>query len=151
MQKLKPEFGLISQETVKGIIVDPLPTILGNPVQIKQLFQNILSNAVKFNEGGQPPKITITSCLNQQNRWGISIKDQSIGFDEKYKNRIFRPFEKLHGQDKYDGTGMGLAICQKIMENHCGAIKIRSQSGQGASFTMTFPYQNGIKNNQIRN
>jgi signal transduction histidine kinase len=144
LKQLKPEFGLLSQETTEGIIDDPLPTILGNPTQIKQLLQNILSNAVKFKEDDQPPKITITCCLNQQSRWEVSIKDQGIGFDEIYKNRIFRPFEKLHGQNKYDGTGMGLAICQKIMENHCGTINVRSQLGQGAIFTMIFPYQKDI-------
>ena len=119
-----------------------LPTIEGNPSQIRQLFQSFLSNAIKFHEVGKPPKIEIKSRLNKQSGWVISNKDQGIGVNEKYKDRIFRPFERLHGRNEYEGTGMGLAICQKIAENHGGTIFVESQPGQGTCFSVVFP-QNG--------
>ena len=87
-------------------------------------------------------KIEINSRLSKQGGWEISFKDQGIGFDENYRNRIFRPFERLHGRNEYEGTGMGLAICQKIAENHGGTIFVESQPGQGTCFSVVFP-QNG--------
>ena len=116
-----------------------LPTIEGNRSKIKQLFQNLLSNAIKFHEEDKHPKIEIISRLSKQGGWEISFKDQGIGFDEKYKNRFFRPFERLHGRYEYEGTGMGLAPCQKIVENHGGAIFVGSQPGQGTCFSVIFP------------
>jgi signal transduction histidine kinase len=132
---------LINKSKAK-IHFSSLPTIEGNPSQIRQLFQSFLSNAIKFHEVGKPPKIEIKSRLNKQSGWEISIKDQGIGFNEKYKDRIFRPFERLHGRNEYEGTGMGLAICQKIAENHGGTISVESQPGQGTCFSVVFP-QNG--------
>jgi signal transduction histidine kinase len=129
---------LINKSEAK-IQFSSLPTIEGNPSQIRQLFQNFLSNAIKFHEVGKPPKIEIKSRLNKQSGWEISIKDQGIGFNEKYKDRIFRPFERLHGRNEYEGTGMGLAICQKIAENHGGAISVKSQPGKGTCFSVIFP------------
>ncbi|MBT6596438.1 MAG: hypothetical protein HOB34_10100, partial [Nitrospina sp.] len=127
------------QKSDGNVFVGPLPSINGNLTQVRQLFQNLLSNAVKFHEEGKPPEVEIHSDLNEQGGWEISIKDQGIGFDEKYKDRIFRPFERLHGRNEYEGTGMGLAICRKIMENHGGTLLVDSQLGQGACFTVTFP------------
>ena len=129
---------LINKSEAK-IQFSSLPTIEGNPSQIRQLFQSFLSNAIKFHEVGKPPKIEIKSRLNKQSGWEISIKDQGIGFNEKYKDRIFRPFERLHGRNEYEGTGMGLAICQKIAENHGGAISVKSQPGKGTCFSVIFP------------
>ena len=127
------------QKSDGNVFVGPLPSINGNLTQVRQLFQNLLSNAIKFHEEGKPPEVEIHSDLNKQGGWEISIKDQGIGFDEKYKDRIFRPFERLHGRNEYEGTGMGLAICRKIMENHGGTLLVDSQPGQGACFTVTFP------------
>ncbi len=123
------------------ILIGTLPTIEGNPFQIRQLFHNLLSNAIKYHDEDKPPNIEINSFLNKQGGWEIFFKDQGIGFDEKYKNRIFRPFERLHGRDKFEGTGMGLAICKKIAENHDGTISVTSQPGQGTCFSVTFPPQ----------
>jgi len=127
------------QKNGGNVFVGPLPNINGNLTQVRQLFQNLLSNAIKFHEEDKPPKVEIRSDLNEQGGWEISIKDQGIGFDEKYKDRIFRPFERLHGRNEYEGTGMGLAICLKIVENHGGTLLVDSQPGQGACFTVTFP------------
>lgn len=121
------------------ILVDPLPTIEGDLDQIRLLFQNLLSNAIKFHDPDKSQEIKIYSHPCGNNNWEVSVKDQGIGFDEKYKDRIFRPFERLHGKSAYKGTGMGLAICQKIAENHGGFIKAQSQPGQGACFTVVLP------------
>ncbi len=130
------DLGLLPLKNDGQILVDTLPTIEGNLAQLRLLFQNLLSNAIKFHNPDKPQEIKIYSRSCGKNNWEVSVKDQGIGFDEKYKDRIFRPFEKLHGKSEYKGTGMGLAICQKIAENHGGSIQAESQPGQGACFTV---------------
>lgn len=121
------------------ILVDTLPTIEGDLYQVRLLFQNLLSNAIKFHSPDRLQKINVYSRPCGQNNWGISVKDQGIGFDEKFKGRIFLPFERLHSKSEYKGTGMGLAICQKIAENHGGNILAQSKPGHGACFTVVLP------------
>ncbi|MGA0557707.1 PAS domain-containing sensor histidine kinase [Larkinella sp. VNQ87] len=132
---------------------DVLPTVHGDASQLGQLFQNLLSNAIKFGRPGVPPHIWITYELLPGNalpatvqtaRYAsqyhlISVTDNGIGFDEKYADRIFEVFQRLHGRTSYAGTGVGLAICQKVVENHGGAIKARSQPGQGSTFRVYLP------------
>ncbi len=123
----------------------PLPTVNGNPLQLRQLFQNLLSNALKFSQPGITPRIsllsrsvaaetvpdTVPNRLHQS--WiAIDVADNGIGFDEKYEERIFQLFERLHSRSAYAGTGIGLAICRKVAENHGGTILAHSQPGQGA-------------------
>jgi signal transduction histidine kinase len=133
------DLGLLPLKNDGQILVDTLPTIEGNLAQVRLLFQNLLSNAIKFHDPDKLQEIKIYSRSCGKNNWEVSVKDHGIGFDEKYKDRIFRPFEKLHGKSEYKGTGMGLAICQKIAENHEGTIKAQSQPGQGACFTVVLP------------
>ncbi|MFD1141518.1 ATP-binding protein [Larkinella insperata] len=134
-----------------------LPVIQGDPLQLRQLFQNLLSNALKFSNPGQRPVIQITSSLlpadqlpatvvpNGSHTYAfISVTDNGIGFEQKYEDRIFRLFQRLHGNSKYQGTGMGLAICKKVIDNHQGFIAVRSQLNQGSTFMIYLPTESHL-------
>lgn len=121
--------------------VKKLPTIKADPVQMRQLFQNLISNALKFHKKGVSPVITIYPMkdLEQKTKHVIYVEDNGIGFDEKYTDRIFTVFQRLHGKEDYEGTGVGLAVVRKIMERHNGMILAKSTLGKGATFILTFP------------
>lgn len=122
--------------------VDPLPAINGNATQMYQLFQNLISNSLKFHEPQQSPEVHITAekiSGNSQDYLQILVKDNGIGFEEKYLDRIFDIFQRLHGRDTYAGTGVGLATCRKIVQQHGGSITATSQPGQGTTFIITLP------------
>ncbi len=123
----------------ENIKIGSLPKIEANPSQMRQLFQNLISNSIKFQKKGMPLRIEIQGKLIDKELWQIFVKDHGIGFDEKNLDRIFRPFERLHGLNKYEGTGMGLAICKNIVEGHRGTITAESQLGHGACFIFTLP------------
>ncbi|HEY1112428.1 MAG TPA: ATP-binding protein, partial [Chitinophagaceae bacterium] len=138
--------------TEKGaeVLVDHFPHIEVVPGQMRQVFQNIISNALKFSRPGTPPRITITSELISQPDFDIaaaekgdycriSIADNGIGFDEQYTAKIFTIFQRLHSREKYEGTGIGLAITKKIIEKHNGWITARSTSGGGSTFVIILP------------
>ena len=116
---------------------DPLPTLKVNPQQMGQLLQNLLINAIKFH-GDQPPRIHL-SARQESKEWVIAVRDYGIGFDHKYAGGIFKVFKRLHTQEDYPGTGIGLAICQKIVERHGGRIWAESELGRGATFYFTIP------------
>jgi two-component system, LuxR family, sensor kinase FixL len=122
-----------------NIKISSLPKIEANATQMRQLFQNLISNAIKFQKKETPLRIEIQGKLIDNELWQISVKDQGVGFDEKNLARIFRPFEKLHGINEYEGTGMGLAICKNIVEGHRGTITAKSKLGHGACFIFTLP------------
>ncbi|QMW03996.1 PAS domain S-box protein [Spirosoma foliorum] len=142
----------ISQSGAK-ISVEPLPVIKGDESQLGQLFQNLLTNAIKFVVPGQSPQIRIEYVQRSLSELPpgvkpsveariyhqITVEDNGIGFDEKYADRIFQVFQRLHGKHEYAGTGVGLAICQRVVENHGGAITASSQPGQGARFQVYLP------------
>lgn len=115
-----------------------LPTLAGEPSQLIQLFQNLIANAIKYRQN-QPPCIEI-NAINQQYQWLFSIKDNGIGIDPKHSQRIFQIFQRLHTQEEYTGTGIGLAICKKIIEHHGGQIWVESEPGQGSTFYFTLPH-----------
>jgi PAS domain S-box-containing protein len=131
--------------------VGELPSIDADPTQIRQLLQNLIGNALKFHRPSVPPVVQIQAqLLDAQERhrangvscaqWcEITIQDNGIGFDEKYLDRIFQVFQRLHGRNEYEGTGVGLAICRKIVERHGGEITATSIPGQGATFIVTLP------------
>lgn len=124
-------------ETEAKITYDSLPKIMGDKSQLIQLFQNLISNAIKFH-GAHPPEIHI--CATKKcNAWHFCIKDQGIGIEPEYAERIFLIFQRLHSRSKYPGTGIGLAICKKIMEGHRGEIWLDSKPGEGSSFYFSFP------------
>jgi light-regulated signal transduction histidine kinase (bacteriophytochrome) len=127
------------EETGGRVEVGPLPTIDADPSQMRQLFQNLIGNALKFH-GDDKPVVHITSFPCSNGFCLVQVKDNGIGFDEKYAEKIFAPFLRLHGRSsQYKGTGMGLAICKKIVERHEGAIAAASKQGEGATFTVTLP------------
>ena len=116
-----------------------LPTIEGDKFQIHQLFQNLVSNALKFHRKEAPPYIKVAKSQESNGTWKITLEDNGIGFDQKFSSRIFKPFERLHSQSEFKGTGMGLAICQKIAIRHGGKITVKSQVGKGSTFTIALP------------
>jgi two-component system, chemotaxis family, sensor kinase Cph1 len=122
-----------------NVEVFDLPAIKGAKSQICQLFQNLIANALKFH-GEKQPHIKIYSRRTDHD-CRIFIEDNGIGFDEKYLDRIFAPFQRLHGKSAYEGTGMGLAICRKIVERHGGSITAKSKPGEGSTFIVTLPLE----------
>ena len=131
-------------ERTKGRVeVDTLPCIAGENFQIRQLFQNLISNGLKYHIDEVPPVIKIKYAGFDKDLEEIYIEDNGKGFDEKHLDRIFRPFERLHGHSEYGGTGMGLAICHKIVTHHKGQITAKSQPNQGATFIVKLPSRQG--------
>ncbi len=129
------------EESHAVITHDPLPSLRANPTEMLQLFQNLLSNAIKFCSKGKPC-IHITAVKRQEG-WLFSFRDNGIGIDPQYIDRIFVIFQRLHAQKEYPGTGIGLAICKKIVEHHGGRIWVESQSGMGSVFYFTIPNVDG--------
>ncbi len=125
---------VIHENNVK-IVVDTLPKIKSNALQMTQLFQNLITNAIKFHSD-KPPEIHI-SATEREKEWLFSISDNGIGIDEKYAKKIFVVFQRLHSRSEYEGTGIGLAICKKIVEQHGGEIWFESKINQGTTFYFT--------------
>jgi chemotaxis family two-component system sensor kinase Cph1 len=139
-------------ETGAEITHDPMPTIVADGTQLMQLFQNLIGNAIKFQQPNVPPQIHI-GVQRQEEDWLFWVKDNGIGIDPQFADRIFVIFQRLHTRDEYPGSGMGLAICKKIVECHRGRIWVDSALGQGATFYFTIPvggrdrhHVNGRKN-----
>lgn len=147
------------EETGGKVEWSSLPVVEGDPTQLRQLFQNLLDNALKFHHPTRSPVVKV-SWLNsdaeseaapahsEAEKWNkfvraerccIELKDNGIGFDEKYAERIFSPFERLHNQNKYPGTGIGLAVCRRIVERHNGTIKVHSVEGEGTTISLELP------------
>ena len=121
--------------TESGAVVshDPLPTVLADEMQLVQLFQNLVGNAIKYQNPGLP-MIHISALRDGDRRWSFEVKDNGLGIDPQYFERIFGMFQRLHKRDEFAGTGIGLAICKKIVERHGGTISVESQPGQGSTF-----------------
>jgi light-regulated signal transduction histidine kinase (bacteriophytochrome) len=124
------------------IDVGPLPAIDADPLQMRQLLQNLAGNALKFHREGVPPLVTVRGEL-ENGRCRVIVADNGIGFEEKYADRIFTMFERLHARARYEGTGIGLAICRKIVERHGGEIRAHGKPGEGATFIVTLPVHHG--------
>lgn len=126
-------------ETRGTIIIDSLPALHAQDFQMRELFQNLIGNALKYHREGVYPVIKIKSCQMENQHWKITVEDNGIGFDEKHKNKIFSPFHRLHGRSAYEGTGMGLAICKKIVDRHRGTITAQSTPEKGSTFIIILP------------
>ncbi|HUW59827.1 MAG TPA: MASE3 domain-containing protein [Candidatus Bathyarchaeia archaeon] len=124
-------------ETRASITVKPLPAVKGNPTLLAQVFQNLLANSLKF-RGQAQPEIEV-GARQDGNEWLVWVKDNGIGFDEEYADNIFMVFQRLHPRHAYDGTGIGLAICKRAVEQHGGRIWAESKPNQGATFYFTLP------------
>jgi light-regulated signal transduction histidine kinase (bacteriophytochrome) len=124
-------------ESEATITHDPLPEVMVDPSQFAQLFQNLIGNAIKFH-GEQPPQIHV-SAERVEDAWQFSVRDNGIGIEQEYTERIFIIFQRLHRRADYPGTGIGLAICRKIVERHGGRLWIESEPGQGSIFYFTLP------------
>jgi PAS domain S-box-containing protein len=116
---------------------DPLPTVNADDVRLTQLLQNLIMNAIKFH-GPEPPRVHV-SARQENNEWNFSVKDNGIGIDSKYFERIFVIFQRLHDKTEYSGTGIGLAVCKRIVQRHGGRIWVESELGKGADFHFTIP------------
>ena len=114
---------------------EPLPAVLGDRIQLTQLFQNLVSNAVKFNTSDKP-RVAVTA-RRAGSMWEIAVADNGIGIDPAHFDRIFQVFQRLHTRDTYEGTGIGLSVCRKIVERHGGTIRPESAEGQGTTFRFT--------------
>ncbi len=121
---------------------DELPTTLGDNIQVVQLFQNLISNSLKF-QREKPPRVHITT-EHKEKEWVISIWDNGIGIDPKHVNCIFDIFQRAHNSSEHPGNGIGLAICKKIVENHGGRIWVESTPGKGSTFKFTIPIKNTV-------
>jgi light-regulated signal transduction histidine kinase (bacteriophytochrome) len=140
-------------QTGATIDVGPLPRIDGDPTQMRQLFQNLIANALKFHKPDVAPIVTIRGRIESEPAesperapsdvcW-VEITDNGIGFEERFANRIFQIFQRLHGRNEYEGTGIGLAICRKIVERHSGRISATSTPGHGSTFVVVLPVHQG--------
>lgn len=136
------------QQTQGRVEVGELPIIAADPLQMRQLLQNLIGNALKFHQDEEPPVVKVYSRFGTQRQpsegqatdaWQIIVEDNGIGFDEMYLDRIFNVFQRLHSRSEYEGTGVGLAICRKIVERHGGSLTAESKPGRGATFTVTLP------------
>jgi signal transduction histidine kinase len=127
-------------EDTKGRVVVPdgLPTLDADPSQMHQLFQNLIGNALKFHPEDRGTTVEV-KVEEAEDLWRFEVVDDGIGFDPKYKEKVFGPFQRLHGRGTYEGTGIGLAICRRIVERHEGTIDVHSEPGRGTTFVVELP------------
>ncbi|NET39634.1 MAG: PAS domain-containing protein [Cyanothece sp. SIO1E1] len=138
MEQVLSDLQPIIDDSQAAITTDVLPTIRANESQLMQLFQNLLSNALKYHRLGQPPQVQV-SVDHREDEWLFGIHDSGIGIKPEHFDQIFQIFQRLHTKDKYPGTGIGLATCKKIVENHGGRIWVDSEPAAGTTFYFTLP------------
>ena len=151
VEDILSDLGAHVEELQAVVQVGELPTVHGHAFQIRQLLQNLLGNALKFHRPGVPPVIRISGAIIQDRRHHgsekpgllcqIEIRDQGIGIPSEQLDKIFGMFKRLHRRDEYEGTGIGLALCQRIVDRCGGAISVRSRLGEGSTFIVTIPTQ----------
>jgi PAS domain S-box-containing protein len=151
VEEVKENLLLLIEDKGAMIKSDPLPTIMAMPSQIKQLFSNLISNSIKYSNPEKPPVIEITVSkvaardiitefpIAKNTYWKIVLKDNGIGFDQMYHFKIFELFQRLHDKDKFSGTGIGLSICNKVVQNHNGFITADGHVGEGSEFNIFLP------------
>jgi len=137
-QEVVSDLDVSIEQTGGCVTVGDMPTIDSDPTQMRQLLQNLIGNGLKYHKEEEPPAIEVYAELFDS-MCQITVEDNGIGFDEKHAFRIFDVFQRLHGRLDYEGTGIGLAVCRKIVEHHGGSIAAKSALGQGATFTVTLP------------
>jgi light-regulated signal transduction histidine kinase (bacteriophytochrome) len=132
------DFEIAIEEKGAVLTIQPLPVIKGDKRMMQQLFENIISNALKYSKKDLAPRISI-SCEKENGNIRLAFSDNGIGFDEKYLPQMFTLFQRLHTLENYEGTGLGLAICRKIVELHQGEIRASAREGEGATIYVSFP------------
>lgn len=162
------DLGLVTREVLSDlevrvekvgatVTVGELPKIQADPMQMQQLLQNLIGNALKFQPPGVRPQVQITACLveptDEYSTGGsllceLTVQDNGIGFEEKYLEKIFAVFQRLHNRQEYEGTGIGLAVCRRIVDRHGGSITARSKPGEGATFIVLLPVDSTTKVNK---
>ncbi len=130
--------GSAIKESGAAITHDSLPVLSADQTQLAQLFQNLVGNAIKFRSPQRPPQIHV-SARKDQTHWLFRVEDNGIGFEQQYEDKIFMIFQRLHGRGQYPGTGIGLAICKRIIERHGGKIWAESELDKGTNFFFTIP------------
>lgn len=140
IQSIKNDFVLLLYDVEGSIQVSSLPTIRAHPIQMYQLFTNLISNAIKFRS--QDPLVIRISVTDNNTMWEVSIKDNGIGINEEYHQQVFDVFKRLNSKEMYEGSGIGLAICKKIVEAHGGAISTHSNPAGGCEFRVSLPKAN---------
>ncbi|MGK0500997.1 MAG: signal transduction histidine kinase [Oceanicoccus sp.] len=127
----------------RQVIYDHLPLISGNKTQVYQLLQNLINNGLKYQPAGLAPKVHVSAVDDGLGCWQFTVKDNGIGIEPRYQQQIFEVFKRLHGQGEFSGTGVGLAICKKVVERHGGRLWVESEKDKGASFHFTLPKVEG--------
>ncbi|MCJ8300295.1 MAG: ATP-binding protein, partial [Pseudomonadales bacterium] len=124
------------------ITFESLPVLQAEKNQLYQVFLTLINNALKFSQVELPAQISISSAavtLDEKKYWQITIADNGIGFEQQYADKIFEIFQRLHGRSQYEGTGIGLAVCKKIIDRHNGKISVESELGKGSRFILSLP------------
>ncbi|CAN5834945.1 hypothetical protein BH23GEM7_BH23GEM7_00370 [soil metagenome] len=142
LQRVLASLGPAIEESGAEVTYDPLPVVTADAVQLGQLLQNLIANAIKF-RAEEPPRVHLSARAAEEHRWLFAVRDNGIGIAPEFAERIFVIFQRLHGRGEYQGTGIGLAICKKIVERHGGRIWVESQPGEGATFYFTLPAADG--------
>jgi len=137
LQRAMQNLSYVREDSGGTITYDEMPTIVADELQMTQLFQNLIGNALKFH-GKEAPKVEV-SAVRKDDNWIVSVRDNGIGIDPKYRDRIFELFQRLHTRDEYPGTGIGLTIAKKIVQRHGGKIWMDSEPGKGTTFCFTIP------------
>jgi two-component system, chemotaxis family, sensor kinase Cph1 len=135
MQDVLNDLELTIQDNDARITFDSLPVVTADESQLQQLFRNLIGNAIKY-RGQDPPQIHV-SAQGRKRTWRFCVQDNGIGMEDRFFERIFQIFQRLHGPGRYNGTGIGLAICKKIVERHGGRIEVESAPDQGSTFYFT--------------
>jgi signal transduction histidine kinase len=139
-QLTKFELAVKIEETESDVSVpEPLPAVQGDPTQIRQLLQNLIANGLKYQKPGAKPQVTIHAHQQDDGMVRLEIEDNGIGIKEEQFENVFTMFKRLHSKDEYEGTGIGLAVCKRIVERHGGEIAVESTYGQGSTFWFTLP------------
>ena len=131
------------EEQKAEVVVHELPAVEANPIQLTQVFQNLIGNSLKFHKPNEPARVNIEGEIiedGEQKKYArVRVADQGIGIPDEYQDKIFNIFQRLHGRSAYEGTGIGLAVVRRIIERHNGAIRVFSKEGKGTTFEMDLP------------
>jgi light-regulated signal transduction histidine kinase (bacteriophytochrome) len=130
------------EESGGSVTQDKLPTLVADHAQLVQLFQNLVGNALKY-RGTEPPRVHVSAKKNGAKEWVFSVRDNGLGIEPKYFNKIFLMFQRLHGREEFSGTGIGLSLCKKIAERHGGRIWVKSTPPGGSTFYVALPEAGG--------